>query len=58
VYKPRGITPYGARKQHEHRTLLVPREVNSNSQKSRAADDEKGGDADRPETAPGDAHRC
>ena len=24
VYKPRGLTPYGWRKQHEQRTLLVP----------------------------------
>ena len=24
VYKPRGLTPYGWRKQHEQRTLLTP----------------------------------
>jgi len=24
VYKPRGVTPYGRRKQHEQRTALVP----------------------------------
>jgi hypothetical protein len=24
VYKPRGMTPYGRRKQHEQRTVLVP----------------------------------
>jgi hypothetical protein len=24
VYKPRGMTPYGRRKQHERRTVLVP----------------------------------
>jgi len=24
VYKPRGLTPYGRRKQHEQRTVLVP----------------------------------
>jgi hypothetical protein len=24
VYKPRGVTPYGRRKQHEERTVLVP----------------------------------
>jgi hypothetical protein len=51
VYKPWGMISYGARKQHEHRTLLVPREVNSSPQKSRAAGDENGGNADRLETS-------
>jgi hypothetical protein len=29
VYKPRGLTPYGWRKQQEQPTVLVPREVNT-----------------------------
>ena len=58
VYKPRGMTRYGWRKQQEQRTRLAQRVSAASRQKSRAAGDENGGDANRPETSPGDAHRC
>ena len=56
VYKPWGMTPYGQRKQHEERTVLVPQGLTPAAQKSRVVGDEKGGDVDRPEASPSEAH--
>ena len=58
VYKPRAGSRTGSVSSTRRVRWLVSRELTPAVQKSRAVGNEKGGDADRPETSASNAHGC